>query len=744
MSYEPIAGRAAAARFWCALAVVLLGPVAGPAPPARAQEVDVSGVVIDATTREPLTDVTVTADGQGVSTESGGRFTIRVANDSVLVTIRRIGYRPVALEARAMPAEIVLRRAPVVLKSLGVTASAARRSLALSENSQLCFVVANRSMVAERATPALAEALETTEGVSTSRPGSWGAKAFVRGLGGERLAVLLDGNRINRACCVSMDAGLATLNPDNIERVEVLAGPGSTLYGSGNVGGVINVVTRGPQDNSPLEGEVRMSASSGIPGGRLGATLWGRGDRFAFTASADGASYGNQRSPEGTIEGSSFRDATVDLTGNYGLNGPHRLDARVQRYVGRDIGYPGSTATIPEEDRLLLALDYGWQASRGLLDGVNAKVYLQSVDHHMLVSMIKGTMRTDTDAMSYTDTWGGRAHVRLDPARDIDVDAGIEAVEWDAEATRWVERQKGTVSSTLVFHTWPGVRVTDLGAFTQGAVSFTPWLDASAGARLDHVLRSAEGFDRTTEWVGSGNLGVRVTSPRGPYARAGIGFGYRVPDPTELYGLLLRPDGFVYQGDPNLVTETSQNLEASAGYADARMRASATVFQNEIRDFISTVVTGDSVSGIPIRQYGNIAMARIDGVTGSAGVLALRWLDLRGTASWTRGEKPSTGAPLPAIAPFEATAAARFSPGGPWPWIEPEVLVTGRQDRLASGEVETPGFETVNLRAGRTFGSTGVTVGAENLLDRSYRRHLDPATILRPGINAFIRLTQRM
>jgi hemoglobin/transferrin/lactoferrin receptor protein len=746
MLTAPVAGRAAAARIACALAVLLLGLTAGRAAPARAQGIDVSGVVVDATSREPLTDATVSAEGKGISTRAGGRFTIRVANDSVLVRVQRIGYRPVAFEARSVPAEISLRRAPVVLKSLGVTGSAARRSMALEENSQLCFSVTNRSTVVERASPALAEAMETTEGISTSRPGSWGAKAYVRGLGGERVAVMLDGNRINRACCVSMDAGLATLSPDNIERVEVISGPGSTLYGSGNLGGVINVVTRGPRTDAPLQGELRMSASSGIPGGRLGGTLWGRGKNTAFSASVDGASYGDQRSPEGTIENSSFSDATVDLTGAYGTNGPNRLDARVQRYAGRDIGYPGSgDATIPEEDRLLLALDYGWQASRGLLDGVNAKAYLQSVDHHMILTNVKGAVTTETDAMSYTDTWGGRAHARLDPARNMDIDAGLELTEWDAEATRWVERVKGTtIMPPLEFHSWPAVRVTDAGAFAQGAVTLAPWLDASAGARMDRVWRNADGYDETTEWVPSGNVGLRATSPNGPYARAGIGSGYRIPDPTELFGLILRPDGYVYVGNPDLVTETSQNIEVSLGYSHARYHASATVFRNEIEDYISTVVTGDSVSGLPTRQYRNVAKARINGLTGSAGARAWSWLDLRATASLTRGENLDTGGPLPAIAPLEVTAAARFSPGGEWPWIEPEVLASSEQDRITPGEVVTPAFAVVNLRAGRSFGATGVTVGVENVFDTPYRRHLDPVTVLRPGINAFVRLNQRL
>jgi hemoglobin/transferrin/lactoferrin receptor protein len=736
-----------------AAAVLLLGigpPTALSAPRAGRT---VTARVLDAITREPLTDVAVIAGPAAATTDAAGRFTLVVANDSTTVMLHRIGYRPVLLAAGALPGEILLQRAPVVLTCLDVTCSCGC-DLGVGRGTLLDLKTMRREAVAEHSAPALAEAMETTEGVSTSRPGSWGSKVCLRGLGGERLAVLLDGNRLNRACNVGMDAGLATINPDNVERVEVLAGPGSTLYGSGNVGGVINVVTRGPHADTPLEGEVRLSASSAVPGGRAGGTIWGRRNHAAFTAALDGASYGDQRSPRGTVDGSSFRDATLDLTGSYGLSLAHRMDARLQRYAGRDIGYPGSgAASIPEEDRLLLSLDYGWQASSHVLDGVNAKAYLQTLDHHMKMSMVKpattpggAPMRSETDARSNSDTWGGRAQARLTPAPSVGLDAGVEVTQWNAEGTRWVERQRMGTTTLMEFHTWPGVRVADAGAFTQAAISIAPWLDASTGGRLDHVNRRADGFATTTEWVPSGNVGLRVTHGNGLFARAALGFGYRIPDPTELYGLLLRPDGFVYLGEPRLKTETSRNVELSAGWSRTRVRISGTVFRNKITDFISTVVTGDSISGMPVRQYRNVVDARIDGVTGSVSADVLSWLSARGTAGYTRGENRATGAPLPAIPPFEVTAAARVTAGGAWPWIEPEVLGATAQRRaaVAQGEAATPGFAIVNVRAGHSLGRTGLTIGVENLLNAAYRHHLDPTQVLRPGRNAFMKVLQRL
>ncbi|MEK7348799.1 MAG: TonB-dependent receptor plug domain-containing protein [Candidatus Eisenbacteria bacterium] len=310
--------------------------------------------VLDAVTREPLPDAVLASGARTVTTGSDGRAELAPPSDSAVVTVWRIGYRGEKFRAAEVPPEIVLQRAPVLLNSMEVTATGTRGT-DIGRGSLLGLASVPRSVLSTRGAPALAEALEAAEGISTSRPGSWGTKAYVRGMGGERVAVLLDGNRLNRACNVGMDGGLATINPDIVERVEILSGPGSTLYGSGNVGGVINVVTRAPRAGSPLQGEIRAAASSAVPGGKAGATLWGGRDRLAIVASLDAASYGDQRSPGGTIDASSFRDATADLAASYDAGRGQLLGAQLQRYSGRDIGYPGAgSAFVPEEDRLLL------------------------------------------------------------------------------------------------------------------------------------------------------------------------------------------------------------------------------------------------------------------------------------------------------------------------------------------------------------------------------------------------------
>lgn len=713
-----------------------------------AQARTVRGLVVDSLTTRPLAGALVTAGRVTVTTAADGRFAVAVARDTVSVTVRRSGYHAFSSAAGSFPAEVHLVRAPLLLTSLSVTADAATVH-GLGAGTQLGLAVTEGATVRTGGAIAVAEAMIATEGVSTSRPGSWGSKAYLRGLGGERVAILLDGNRINRACNVGMDGGLATVNPDNVERIEVLSGPGSALYGSGNVGGVINVVTRGTTDEPGTHGELRLAGSTAVPGVRAGGTLRHRSGRFAVSAAADGASYDDYRSPTGTVASSAFRDATFDLGATYGLGLAHRVDARVQRYLGRDIGYPGSgNATIPEEDRRLVSLDYGWQASRGILEGLTAKAYLQSLDHVMVMTMTRPptmpggpTMTMRTDATSATDTWGARLQARLRPHRAATLDAGVEYTRWDAEGTRWTERVMMGDTTTGALRTWPGVRLGDGGIFAQAAIAVGDRVDVSIGGRVDYLDRTAEDSVARHEWVPSGNAGVRVELPARFSARASLGFGYRAPDPTELYGLLLRPDGYLYLGNPALETETSRNVELSLAWETRALTASVTVFRNDIAGYITPAITGDSLGGVPIRQYRGVTQARLEGVSASLGAEAAAWLSVRATASYTSGVNRASGAPLPLIPPLEGSAAVRFSPTG-FPWIEPEILAAMEQGDAAAGETATPGYAVLNVRAGWRIRRTEVAIGVENLLDRAYRRHLDPTAILRPGRNLFVRVVQ--
>ncbi len=715
-----------------------------------------------------------------------GRDGSRIGEFTLL--IQRIGYEPRRLgsaeisshlAATGLPdLDIRLTPRPALLSTISVVAATPNQ---LAAGTALAMATSDRSVVSERAATSLAESLDGMEGVTTSRVGAWGSKLSVRGLGGERLAFMVDGARVNRACTFGMDQGLATIDPSSVERVELLAGPGSTLYGSGNVGGVVNVVTRNPSldiADGQVAGEVRLGASSAIPGGTAGAGIWTRRGRFDAALQLDGQNYGDYRTPTASVAGSSYRAATLDLKGGMALTPAQRLAAQFSAYSGRDIGWPSMAGgSIPLEDRRMAALDWGWQRGRGLVDAVSARAYVQRLDHHMLMDMVMpmggtmpamggATMRSTTDARSYSTTSGARAQLRLRPDSRSHIDAGIEAVQWGAEGTRWVTNSSsggmGAVSSeptTTTYHSWPDVRILDLGLFAQGERQLAERFTVSAGARADHITKRADGWENASQTVATGNLGGRAILGAGFGLRTSAGLGYRIPDPTELFGTAARPDGFVYRGNPELSTEKGRTVEAGLTWDGAvhalnvhEASLSVTAFRNDLTGLITpSLVTGDSVGGKPVREYVNIQDARLTGLTSALRMDLAPAFQLRGTATYTRGENLQTSTPLAAIAPLTGTMTLRFAPNaeagvlpvvadvGGWIEVEGRAGAEQRRNALQAGEQPTPGWSVLTLRAGARLAGTTLSVSVDNLLDRNFREHLDPVTLFRPGRNFSVR-----
>jgi outer membrane receptor protein involved in Fe transport len=749
MSACPKAQAAGLSRLLLASLLSLVALTAWSVRPLAAQErIEVTGRITDASTGRPVHAANVHAGPIQAITDPQGRFRLADVAVGAEIHVERLGYAPVITTVSGGLLDVALEPSPVMLESMVVEAMGAAM---LASNSSLAVTQVDRPELQATAGTSLAEALDGREGVSLSRVGAWGSRPSLRGLSGERIAVLIDGNRVTRACTFGMDMGLATIDPSTVERVEILTGPGSTAYGSGNVGGVINVVTRRPSSDRPLSGEVRASGSSAVPGGGLGASVTVAREQVAVSASVDGSSFGDYRTPLGEVSTSGYRQLTGDVKVDYEPSSSHRVTLTSQYYGARDIGWPTQGgATIPEESRLSLAADYGWQSGGDLLDGLSGRAFFQKLDHHMVMTMSSTgmggvPMTMTTDGKSYSETSGGRFQARLSPGDRVELDVGTEVTRLFAEGTRWTERVMGAMAPvTETFHTWPGVEIVDVGAFVQGDAELLSSLSMTGGVRLDRVDRSADIGDEKLEWVTTGNLGLRAGLTSWLTARATVGIGYRTPDPMELYGLGLKPDGFVYRGRADLETEKSLSTELTLTAARGGLFASVTGFDNHLKEMITPVAAGDSLSGRPVREYRNLGEARLRGVSGTFESELPAALTVGVRSTWTHGEDPSNGSALPTIPPLEGGLTLRRDFGESLRWVEAEWQGAYRQSRVASaiGEIETPGYGVLGVRANARIAGSDLTLGVENVFDRLYRGHLDPYTLYRPGRNLFMRVSR--
>jgi len=123
-------------------------------------------------------------------------------------------------------------------------------------NSPFAESLVGKEEIQIRSTMSLPDILQNEPGVSLLRDGIWGTEVSIRGLNRENVITLIDGNRI--ATSTDVAARLSMVDMNNVERVEVIKGASSSIYGSGATGGIINIITKSPQlyDRFSLNGNV--------------------------------------------------------------------------------------------------------------------------------------------------------------------------------------------------------------------------------------------------------------------------------------------------------------------------------------------------------------------------------------------------------------------------------------------------------------------------------------------------------
>ena len=529
------------------------------------------------------------------------------------------------------------------------------------------IVVIDAARIRASGADSLEDLLRREAGVQVSRNGGpgQGASVLIRGGNANNTVVLLDGVRIGSATLGQTD--MAAIALAQIERIEVLRGPGSSLYGADAVGGVVQIFTRRGEgaprvDARAALGGLRSSEAgfgvSGAQGGLDYAASLGRESSRGVSALRPGDLFGNHNA-----DADGFRRHTGQAKLGFTPAAGHRIGAswvesRLNaQYDGSEFLPPAFAPDATPDFRNRLTTRIGALDYRGTLTPhwTTSVQLARGLDDLTSGATAPDRFRTRRGQLTWQNAW-----------------TLAESQQLVAAYERLNERADSNLfSADLERHNDALV----LG-YTGNARSVA-WQ-----ADLRHDRNSAYGGNTT------GRLGASAEVVPGLRVRALAGTTYRAPSFNEL--------GYPGYGVPGLAPERGRSVEFGLAWRAGTSEAAATIYQSTLRDMIGYEPDTAACPADPAYSFGcaaNIGRARLRGATLS-GAHHVGGLRLAATIDLLDAKDRATGERLARRAAHQTSLAADYAAGA---WrVGASVLRLGARPE---GAVTLAGTTTLDLRA---------------------------------------------
>lgn len=529
----------------------------------------------------------------------------------------------------------------------------------------------------------LPDALDAVPGLNVVRSGPAGTatSVFVRGSESNHTLVLLDGIEINDPSTPDGAFDFSDILLHDVERIEVLRGSQSTLYGSDAIGGVINIITK--RSRQPLAASATMEIGSHTTFNQA-ASVSGRRGPLDFRLSLDrfstkGESITPARlRPIGTEEDDGHENVSGQVNLGLDVSEQVRLEA-----VGRYINSETELDTLPEDPNAFRERRayFGRAGARvTLFDGVlDNRFNVTYAEHDRESKDPPDLLRAAFSASKFEGSklkfdWQGDLYLLDDHVFTV----GVETEE---------EKAATATSFSGGFSSSTASDVRTNGYFTQLQSAFLERLFTTVGVRLDDHER----FGGEVTWRVAATYLLTETGTR---LKGSYGTGFKAPTLVQLFGAnFFFPFGQIFTGNPALQPEKSRGFDA--GFEQSlwgrRLAFGATYFELDIKNLIAFNATFSSLI--------NMGKASTRGTEAFIEFKPWEKLGLRLDYTFTRAEDPTTGTDLLRRPKHAAAATVRFEPV-PKAELALSVVYTGRRkdiDAVTFATISTPSYTVANL-----------------------------------------------
>jgi len=576
----------------------------------------------------------------------------------------------------------------------------------------------------DRISPAnIGELLKNVPGIEIHHDNTPGiTKARIRGLSANRVVILIDGRRWNSHVS-SLTGGvyLNEIDVNQIERIEVLHGPGTVHYGSGAIGGAINIITK----KTPKSTEKYFSAGSILKYGsvnkmksvRVEAEFGVNGFHSIIGISKKGADDVN--TPEGKLEHSNYKDTSIDIRGGYVINDKQSTSFSVTSFRGEV--YTPSTEMknipmeikdiignfdlptmysnvdcifdIPQMDRDAFALDYDIKKPFSWLDSFTLSTHGQKERMNYINTttirpyIMPGNIGVVINGELNTDTYSTQAKGMsgFDYGFSQILTFGMEYSKDKAKAPSIVDTNISIMEMTLPnqilqpminLFTNLGLNIPEnftklhtedslvdgvcenIGFYLQDEIELFEDLWMTLGGRFDYFKAENNITGKKyTDNSVTGGISLLYSLTDSINLTGSAAIGFRAPSLEERFYVGAVPGGSLLMGNPDIKSEESINYEAGIKMRYFDFSGNITGFYNRINNYILMAASDKFVN----LTFANKGKVEIYGIEGNFDYQISQKYSVFSSMSYARGEDKIGKDPLEGIPPFKTILGLRYS-----------------------------------------------------------------------------------
>lgn len=681
-----------------------------------------------------------------------------------------LGARSVVITGAVMMVAGVLDQAKAqVAEDLGTVVFTASRRETELRFSPAAVSVITRKDIERRGGSSIAELLRDVPGVQVDESSIPGLKRIrIRGEDARRSLVLIDGQETTDHTTYGPPM---LIDPALIERIEVVRGPLSVLYGSRAIGGVVNIITKKPV-NRELGVELGAGYDSATRGYSVNGLASGTINNFNYRLFAGRTEDFTRVTPNGALPNMYYGTRSLDARLGYN-DGTHAISFGYDRFdLSSQSSTPPGTVDgvffskfqldMPQRDREKFAAFYEGKNLLPWMPRLSANAYHQTIDRKFMQE-VAGMLPTGVPPGRYnyshadTDelvTNGASLQADLTFLPNNVLIAGIQYLKdtQDRSASRTGTYDPFGPPPAFSINTSVATlsSIASSSIYAQNTWSFAPGWQLVGGVRQYWVHTALEESNDPNvppnsrddqKSIGSASL---LWTPVDPLTlRVGWGQGFIVPTLLQLHTGSFFGSGFTVRPNPNLMPETSNSYEFGARWNDGTFRFDGTAYYNESVNYIATTSCA-SVGGVTCLPgeltYTNINAAKTYGVEVTAGYKFLAGLEVYGSATAMRRQfvYPTFSTYLSGVPDWAGRTGLRqetsINQFNVW-WDAYVRGATGIELESSSHSISrADGWATLNLEFGGTFKEPGtprahsLSFAVTNITNVTYRSALEELT----------------